>query len=107
MADENLLPSELSWSRKAGFREPYFAPKGVVVNALNAVLEVHWYLRGSITETQLTTLQMLIANAQAHMLLLDVMRKRIIEKATMPKDRFVDQIRVDFTLARSHETKWL
>jgi hypothetical protein len=74
-----------------GFSEPYFNPTHVLLNALNAVMEVHFHFKaGSLTETQLQTLQMLIANAQAHMLILDVMRKRIIHKATTVKDKFED-----------------
>jgi len=92
LADNRLLPCDDKWSRIMGFSEPYFNPRHVLVNALNAVIEVHWYFKaGSLTETQLQTLQMLIANAQAHMLVLDVMRKRIINKATTSKEKFVDQ----------------
>ena len=91
LADPELLPSDLNWARKKGFAEPYFSPQQVLINAFNAVLEVHWYLKsGSLTEGQLQTLQMLIANAQGHMLVLDVMRKRIIEKAITVKDKFDD-----------------
>jgi len=89
LTDNRLLPSDDNWSKNMGFTEPYFNPTHVVLNALNAVIEVHFHFKaGSLTETQLQTLQMLIANAQAHMLVLDVMRKRIIHKATTVKDKF-------------------
>lgn len=91
LANEDLMPSDASWSRKVGFKEPYFSPRQVLINALNAVLEVHWHFKvGALTENQLVTLQTLIANAQAHMLVLDVVRKRIIEKALSTKDKFED-----------------
>jgi hypothetical protein len=91
LADSTLLPTDMQWCRRVGFNEPYFCPRQIVINALNAVLEVHWYLKaGSLTEVQLITLQMLIANAQAHMLVLDVMRKRIIEMALSTKENFED-----------------
>lgn len=91
LSHKDLLPCDLLWSRTVGFSEPHFSPRQVLINALNAVLEVHWHLKcGSLTETQLITLQMLIANAQAHMLILDVVRKRIVLKATSPIDKFVD-----------------
>lgn len=91
LSDIDLLPNNVQWSRKVGFSEPYFSPRQVLINAFNAVLEVHWYFKaGSLTENQLITLQMLISNAQAHMLVLDVVRKRIIEMATSPKEKFID-----------------
>jgi hypothetical protein len=91
LTDDSLLPSDVNWARKRGFSQPFFCPRQVLINALNAVMEVHFYFKaGSLTESQLVTLQMLIANAQAHMLVLDVVRKRIIEKATTPKDKYVD-----------------
>jgi hypothetical protein len=95
LAQDDLLPDRLTWSRNQGFSAPHFAPRQVVINALNAVLEVHWYLKAeSLTETQLSTLQMLISNAQAQMLVLDVMRKRILHKALTAKPMYED-IRVD------------
>lgn len=91
LAEKSLLPSDMNWSKNQGFQQPYFSPQQVLINALNAVLEVHFYFKcGALTEVQLQTLQMLIANAQGHMLLLDVMRRRIIEKATTVKDKFSD-----------------
>jgi hypothetical protein len=91
LAEKKLLPSDINWSKHQGFQEPYFSPQQVMINALNAVLEVHFYFKsGALTEDQLQTLQMLIANAQAHMLVFDVMRRRIIEKATTVKDKFID-----------------
>jgi len=91
LAEKKLLPSDMNWSKHQGFQEPYFSPQQVMINALNAVLEVHFYFKsGALTEVQLQTLQMLIANAQAHMLVFDVMRRRIIEKATTVKDKFLD-----------------
>jgi len=91
LADNDILPSDLNWAKKRGFEEPYFSPRQVLINALNSVLEVHWHLTcGALTETQLQTLQMLIANAQAHMLVLDVVRKRIITKAIVSKDLYED-----------------
>ena len=91
LTDERLLPSDLNWARENGFGEPFFSPRQVLIHALNAVLEVHFYLKcGSLTESQLTCLQMLIANAQGHMLVLDVVRKRIIEKAITTKEAYED-----------------
>ena len=91
LADEDILPGEFNWSRGKGFSEPHFSPRQVVIHAINAVLEVHWHLKcGSLTERQLCTLQMLISNAQAHMLVLDVMRKRIIHKAITAKSEYLD-----------------
>ena len=91
LAEKKLLPSDMNWSKNQGFQQPYFSPQQIMINALNAVLEVHFYFKsGALTEGQLQTLQMLIANAQAHMLVFDVMRRRIIEKATTVKDKFVD-----------------
>ena len=91
LADADILPNELNWAKKQGFSEPYFSPQQVLINALNAVVEVHWYFKcGALTERQIQTLQMLIANAQGHMLVLDVMRRRIIEKALTVKDKFSD-----------------
>lgn len=95
LPSSKLLPLQYAWAEKAGFEEPLFSPQQICVNALSAIMEVHWYLNASsLTETQLDTLQMLIANAQAHMLILDVTRKRIITKATSSKDKFVD-LKVD------------
>jgi hypothetical protein len=91
LSDEDLLPSDFNWSKNMGFSKPFFSPRQILINALNAVLEVHWYLKAtSLSESQLTTLQMLISNAQAQMLVLDVIRKRIISKATTPKKEYVD-----------------
>lgn len=91
LTDERLLPSDLNWARKVGFCEPFFSPRQVLINALNAVLEVHFYLKcGCLTESQLTCMQMLIANAQGHMLVLDVVRKRIVEKAITTKEKYED-----------------
>ena len=91
LAHKDILPNNVSWSKDHGFAEPYFCPAHVVINALNAVLEIHWYIKaGSLTESQLCTMEMLVANAQAHMLILDIVRKRIIEKATVPEKEFVD-----------------
>lgn len=91
LASKDLLPSNTNWSRDNGFEKPYFSPQQVLINALNAVLEVHWHFKaGSLTENQLVTLQMLICNAQAHMLILDVVRKRLVQKAISTKDKFED-----------------
>ena len=91
LAEKKILPSDMNWSKNQGFEQPYFSPQQIMINALNAVLEVHFYFKsGALTEGQLQTLQMLIANAQAHMLVFDVMRRRIIEKATTVKDKFLD-----------------
>ena len=91
LADEELLPSDFLWCKNKGFGKPYFSPRQVVINAINAVLEVHWHLKApSLCESQLNTLQMLISNAQGHMLLLDVMRKRIVHKASSLKSEYVD-----------------
>lgn len=91
LAEDTLLPSDLNWSRNRGFSEPHFSPRQILINALNAVLEVHWYLKcGALTERQLQTLQLLISNAQAHMLILDVMRKRILHKALTSKSEYED-----------------
>ena len=95
LAHKDILPSDVNWSKNHGFSKPHFCPAHVVINALNAVLEVHWYMKAdSLTETQLCTMQMLIANAQAHMLVLDVVRKRIIEKATVVEKEYID-LKVD------------
>ena len=60
LAHKTLLPSDMNWSRNQGFEEPYFSPQQVMINALNAVLEVHFYLKcGALTEVQLQTLQIL------------------------------------------------
>jgi len=91
LSDREILPDGIHWSKNNGFSKPYFTPRQVVINAINAVIEVHWYMKAeSLTETQMKTFQMLISNAQAHMLILDVVRKRIIHKAQSPKKEYVD-----------------
>lgn len=91
LSHPELLPGDTLWSKSVGFSEPHFSPRQVLINAFNAVLEVHWHFKcGCLTESQLVTLQMLVANAQAHMLILDVVRKRIVLKATSTNDKFVD-----------------
>jgi len=91
LADSDLLPDDLHWCKQKGFDKPYFNPRQAVIHAVNAVLEVHWYMKAdSLTESQLNTFQMLVSNAQAHMLLLDVIRKRIIHKASIPRKDYVD-----------------
>jgi len=58
---------------------------------LNAIIEVYWYSNAtSLTETQLRTFNLLIGNVQGHILVLDVVRKRLIKKSTSSKVSFQD-----------------
>ena len=76
-----IVPDSIEWSKNVGFEEPYFNPMQVIVNSLFSMLIVYWYLHApSLTENQIVTLQLLIANTQAHLLVLDVVRKRMIER---------------------------
>jgi len=87
----NVLPDHYSWSKDVGFSQPYFSVQQVVVNAINATLEVYWYSTAtSLTETQLKTFSLLVANAQGHMLVLDVVRKRLLKRASTLKGSFED-----------------
>jgi hypothetical protein len=88
----DILPNSIDWCKNMGFMEPFFNPLHTVVNALWSTMQVYWYLHAPrLSETQVVTLQMLVANAQAHTLVLDVMRKRLLHKAhTKVKDTFKD-----------------
>ena len=91
-SDPSLFPVETTWSKSQGFSEPFFSVRQVVVNTLHAVLQVHWYLHvQELSESQLLTMQMLISNAQAHMLCLDVVRKRIVHKAITPSHAYKEK----------------
>lgn len=79
-SNSKILPNTNEWSKKMGFEQPFFNPLQVVVNSLFSLMKVYWYLHApSLTETQIVTLKLLVANAQGHLLLLDVIRKRLIE----------------------------
>jgi hypothetical protein len=79
-SDVRILPNTLDWSNRSGFSEPFFNPMQVVLNAIHSIMIVYWYLHAPrLTETQVVTLQMLVANSQGHLLVLDVIRKRLIQ----------------------------
>ena len=88
LLSDHLLPVEVQWSVDFGFEEPYFSVKQIVLNTLNAVFEVVWYSYApSLSATQIVTFKMLIANVQSHMLLLNMLRKRILLRASFAKKR--------------------
>ena len=90
--EPNLLPDHFNWCKKYSFQEPYFNPQQVILHALNAVMEVHWYVHASsLTERQLVTFEFLVSNAQAHVMSLDMMRKRLVQLYTKKaKESFKD-----------------
>ena len=60
----------------------------VVTNAMFASLKVYWYLHTNrLTETQVVTLRMLVSNFQAHLLVLDLVRKKLIKFYTMSSSK--------------------
>jgi hypothetical protein len=76
------LPNTSDWCSSIGLSPPFFNPTQVVVNSLMSSLQIHFYLHAnSLSETQVVSLQMLIANAHAHLQILDLMRKRLLHKA--------------------------
>ena len=86
--DANILPNNLAWSESVGFSEPYFNPMQVVTNAMFASLKVYWYLHTNrLTETQVVTLRMLVSNFQAHLLVFDLVRKKLIKFCTMSSSK--------------------
>ena len=89
--DITIFPRGYDWCISQGFEAPYFCVQQTVVNALNNIFEIVWYMNAdSLTERQLQCMEMLIANAQVHMLLLDLVRKRLLRKSQSKKDSFVD-----------------
>jgi len=81
----SIVPDSYDWCKKCGFQEPFFNPLQVIVNALYAMMVVYWYLHAPcLTENQVVALQLLVGNAQGHLLVLDVVRKRLIEKNKPP-----------------------
>jgi len=77
-----ILPNTSDWCSSIGLSPPFFNPTQVVVNSLMSSLQIHFYLHAnSLSETQVVSLQMLIANAHAQLQILDLMRKRLLHKA--------------------------
>lgn len=80
-SNPSIVPDSYDWCKRCGFQEPLFNPLQVIVNALYAMMVVYWYLHAPcLTENQVVALQLLVGNAQGHLLVLDVVRKRLIEK---------------------------
>lgn len=80
--DDRILPNNMDWCVSFGFGDSAFNPMKLAVNALMATMKVYWYIHSeSLSETQIVTLQMLIANAHAQLQILDIMRKRLIHRS--------------------------
>jgi len=79
-SDPQIIPNNYTWCQEQGFEDPVFNPLQVIVNSLYSIMIVYWYLHAPrLSETQVVTLQQLVANAQGHLLVLDIVRKRMIE----------------------------
>ena len=95
--DLDILPRGYDWCIQHEFESPYFCVKQVIVNAINSIFDVIWFVNAeSLTMTQLETMKMLIANAQGHMMVLDMVRRRLLLRSMSKTKVFVD---VDVTKA--------
>lgn len=97
--DRTILPHDFQWCQQHGFEEPYFNPGQAICNALNAVMDVHLYCNAkSLSEMQIVTFQMLISNMQSHLLILDFIRKRLINRGKKSLSEFEDLKMDEFNL---------
>ena len=93
---KDVLPDTFKWSEENGFDEPYFCVRQIICHTLNAVIVVLWYSKAdSLSETQMGTFEMLIANAQAHMLNLDMLRRRVLNMSLNRKKKGFQDLNVE------------
>lgn len=109
--DTRIFPNNMEWCISFGLSVDPFNPMRIVVNALMSTMKVYWYIHSeSLSETQIVTLQMLIANAHAQLQILDLMRKRLLHRSywtTRSKCPFSDMCIEDIGLLENPKLEML